>query len=72
MNFVERHSFRSVSGKSRNVGKVKCKQSEIMLFDAVRAAADEIVISQFNLYRDMDPGNWTLIEYNWLFHYKEA
>ena len=43
-----------------------------MVFYAVTATADESFISPFNLYRDMDPGNWALIEYNWLFHYKEA
>ena len=36
------------------------------------ATADESFISRFNLYRDMDLGNRALIEYNWLFHYKEV
>ena len=54
------------------MGKAKCGQSEIMVFYALKAAAEESCISRFNLYRDMDLVNWALIEYNWLFHYKEA
>ena len=39
------------------MGKVKCGQSEIMVFYAVRATADKSFISLFNFYCDMDPGN---------------
>ena len=36
---------------------VKYGESEIMVFYAVRATADESFISLFNFYCDMDPGN---------------
>ena len=35
----------------------KFGQREIMVCYAVRATADKIFISRFNLYHDMDPGN---------------
>ena len=46
------------------MGKVKCGQSKIKLFYAMRATVDESFIIWFNLYRDMDPVYWALIENN--------